>query len=83
MTRVQHAAGAIAERTWSLRAELLVAAAFLGGWFLVTLGIASYTSTRVWPISLGILLLSLCGWKWVWNLTSVGLYTLGGDEDTP
>jgi hypothetical protein len=74
--RVGRAVRAQLAVVWALRAELLVAACFLAGWALVTVGIAAYTSPRVWPLSLGLLLLSLCGWKWLWSFVGVGLYTL-------
>ena len=56
--------------------ELLVAVAILGGWALLTWGIARLVVPEVWPISGGLLLLSLAGWKFCWTLVREGLYVL-------
>lgn len=62
------------------RAEILTALAFVAGWMLVTAGIARLTSPVAWYFSLGLLSLSLGGWKllaqFVWN----GLYALTRDS---
>jgi hypothetical protein len=63
-------------RVWDLRAELLQALALLAGWLLVTFGLVELTTPKVWPLSIGLLLLSLCGWKWLASLFGHGLYTL-------
>lgn len=59
-----------------VRAEILTTAAMLGGWALVTWGIALLTTWKAWPISAGLLLLSCGGWKLLWVIVSDGLYTL-------
>jgi hypothetical protein len=59
-----------------VRAEILTTFAMLGGWALVTLGVALLTTWKVWPISGGLLLLSCGGWRLLWAIASDGLYTL-------
>jgi hypothetical protein len=56
--------------------EILTAMAFLGGWLLLTYGVARLLSDIVWPLSGGLLLLSLGGWKLLWKLSTDGLYVL-------
>lgn len=58
------------------RAEILLTIALLGGWALVTWGIALLTTWKVWPISGGLLLLSCGGWRLLWTIVSDGLYML-------
>lgn len=60
--------------------DAVQALAFLGGWLLFTHGVVLYTSPRVWPISTGLLLLSLCGWTWIRNFLGTGLYSLNEAE---
>jgi hypothetical protein len=62
------------------RAELLTGIALVGGWTLVTQGIAQLTTTKVWPISVGLLLLLLCGVQWLHRVFMRGLYRLYLDE---
>lgn len=59
------------------RAELLVTLAFLAGWALLTHAVAAVVSARVpvWELSGGLLLVSLCGWKFVGLYFWIGLYT--------
>jgi hypothetical protein len=59
-------------------AELLTAAAFLAGWLLVTWGVASLTVWQVWPVSLGLLLISAGGWKVLAQLVAHGLHPVPG-----
>lgn len=61
--------------------ELLTAAAILGGWLLVTWALAGWWSWRVWPLSLGLLLLSAAGWKFIAQLAREGLYLLTRTPD--
>lgn len=61
---------------WRVRAELLQASAMLTGWALVTAGAAAVSSPVAWVFSAGLLLLSLCGWKFLYTLFRTGLYTL-------
>lgn len=56
--------------------EALQAAALLSGWVLLTWGIASLTVWQAWPISAGLLLLSVVGWGFLKTLFANGLYTL-------
>lgn len=61
---------------WKARAEILTASALLAGWALLTHGIALLTTPKVWPLSAGLLLLSLCGYRLLWAIASHGLYML-------
>lgn len=62
---------------WAARAEFLVASAALGGWASITLAIARIGAPDiVWPLSIGLALLSICGWSWLRTLVTLGLYTL-------
>lgn len=67
---------AATKAAWKLRAELAVCAAVMAGWCLVTHGIASLTTPKVWPISIGLFLLLACGWRFLWQIATHGLYTL-------
>lgn len=58
-------------------AELLLVAALLGGWASLTVGVAAIPGARariVWPISIGLLLLSGCGWGFLARIAIVGIY---------
>lgn len=59
-----------------LRAEILQAAAIFCGWACLTDGIAALTTRQVWPISLGLLLLSLAGWQFLGTLFWRGFYVI-------
>lgn len=48
----------------------------LGGWALLTWGVADLTVPQVWPISGGLFLLSLAGWGHLRVVAVAGLYTL-------
>lgn len=48
----------------------------VGGWALVTWGIASLTVWQVWPISGGLLLLSVAGWGHLRIVFAAGVYPL-------
>lgn len=52
------------------------AAVIIGGWSLLTLGVARLTVPEVWPISGGLFLLSLAGWGHLRVVAVAGLYTL-------
>jgi hypothetical protein len=60
--------------------ETLVSIAALAGWILVTAGIASLLPARgahaLWLSSIGLLLVSLCGWKFLRRIVTDGLYIL-------
>jgi len=66
---------------WKLRAELLVSIALLAGWALLTWGVAELTTRYAWHISAGLLLLSLCGWRFLKTLVMRGLYVLSQGKD--
>ena len=73
-----------AVRSREILAELLVAAALLVGWAALTIGARALTWGRataaVWPLSIGLLLCSLCGWRFLAKLAGQGLYALTRDE---
>lgn len=56
-------------------------ASIVGGWALVTYGLASLTVPEVWPLSGGLALLSLAGWGHLRQIVSLGLYTLTRKPD--
>jgi hypothetical protein len=66
---------------WTARAECLMALAFVGGWLLVTAGIAALTSRIAWLFSLGLLAISLGGWKPFARFVYAGLYVLTREEN--
>lgn len=57
-------------------AELLTAVAVLAGWAFLTSAVAALTSPLAWRFSIGVLCLSLAGWKFIYQLASSGLYAL-------
>ena len=59
--------------------ELLQAIGILVGWACLTWGVASLLVWQVWPISLGLLVLSVVGWKHMVTLFGEGLYVLSRD----
>ena len=66
----------IVARTWAVRAQLLHVLAIVGGWALVTAGVAALLVPEVWLISGGLFLLSLAGWGHLWRVFSLGLFKL-------
>jgi hypothetical protein len=57
--------------------EISAALALLAGWSLITWSIASFSRTwQVWPLSAGLLLLSLFGWRFFYTMARDGLYAL-------
>jgi hypothetical protein len=63
------------------RAELLAALAFVVGWLLLTDAIARVTVTPLaWRVSIGLLAISLGGWKPLAQMIWHGLYVLSRDE---
>lgn len=68
------------------RAEIIVVVALLAGWALLTHGLAvvMWAPLRrgVWPVSSGLALLSLFGWRMLGGLAWGGLYPLL-HEDRP
>lgn len=66
-------------RTWA--GELLTAFSLIGGWLLVTYAFAAIIRPRViWPFSIGMLLLSMCGWGLIRSIVTRGLLVLSLDE---
>ena len=57
-------------------AEAAQAVLIAGGWWLITWGVASLLVWQIWPISGGILLLSIAGWAHLTTLFSAGVYAL-------
>jgi hypothetical protein len=54
----------------------LHALAIVGGWTLVTYGLAALLAPEVWPISGGLFLLSIAGWGHLRVLFTAGCYAL-------
>lgn len=56
--------------------DLAVPIAFLGGWLLVTAGVAemSIYPRRIWLLSIGVLLLAFVGFKFIYILARDGVY---------
>lgn len=64
---------------WRARAELLTSGAIIGGWAAVTAGVVGFFPSHIeaiWRLSIGALLLSLAGWRFVGFVAMRGLYTL-------
>lgn len=61
-------------------AEILTALAALCGLLLLTYAVAELTGALAWPVSGGLLLLSLCGWRLVAVVAWQGLYMLSRDD---
>lgn len=55
------------------RAELLTALTWLSGWLLLT---AAIDRRSLWLGSIGLLCISLGGWRLLWVVLTQGLYTL-------
>lgn len=51
-------------------------AAILGGWALLTAGLAALLVTEVWLISGGLLCLSIAGWGHLRTIATMGVYAL-------
>lgn len=67
----------VAGWAWKCRAETALSCALVGGWLLVTYGIAGLIRPRIaWPISVGLLLLTASGWKFIAKIAAVGLYAM-------
>ena len=65
-----------------VRAELLVSLGMLAGWALVTLALGRITRPDVvWPLSAGLAVLALCGWKFLLQVVREGLYILTRDAN--
>lgn len=58
-------------------AEIAAALSLVVGWTLITWAIASFSHTwQVWPLSAGVFLMSLFGWKYFGVMARDGLYAL-------
>lgn len=62
-------------------AETAAALLLLSGWALVTWGLALLLTPKVWPLSAGLLLLSLFGWRFLYVIAREGLYRLTRDPE--
>ena len=56
--------------------EAMQSVAIVTGWSLVTFGIASLWRWEAWPLSFGVLILSLVGWSHLRHVFGEGLYAL-------
>ena len=65
---------------WSVRGEIAVTAALLGGWACATVFAATWFGARAWMASVALFLLSLVGWKYLGTLAWKGLYALANEE---
>lgn len=59
-----------------LRDEIISGLVLFAGWALLTWGVASLLVWQVWPISGGLLLISVFGWKMLYIVAREGLYAL-------
>ena len=79
--------GAIAGAVRRGFAEACVTLAIVAGWMLVTYGVAAVLwaplRPAVWPVSAGLFLLSLAGWRFLGRLAGYGLYALTRDPEEP
>lgn len=57
-------------------AEVAHGLCIVGGWALVTWGVAELTVWQAWPLSAGLLLLSFAGWAHLKVLFANGFYAL-------
>lgn len=65
-------------------AELAAGVALVAGWLLVTWALASMLRTwQVWPLSAGLALLSLFGWRVLRVIALDGLYALTREAKAP
>lgn len=65
----------------TLVAEIAVSAAVIVGWTLLTWGVARLTGPNAWIVSGGLFLLSLAGWRWLFELFWKGLYVMSLEAD--
>lgn len=64
---------------WKVRGEILHVACIVGGWALLTWGIADiigWWGLKAWPLSGGLFFLSVAGWGHLRKLFGAGLYAL-------
>jgi len=60
--------------------DLLQCLTIVGGWAFLTFGLAELFGGVVWPISLGLFLLSIAGWGYLVTLFRKGLYVMSRSE---
>lgn len=73
-----------ARALFGVQAEILDALAIVVGWCALTYGLASvFEMWELYPISLGLFLLSIVGWGHLRKIFTVGLYTLSRDDAPP
>lgn len=63
-------------RAWKQRHLALHVGSIVGGWYLLTRGLAELLVPEVWFISGGLFLLSVAGWGHLRVLFSAGVYAL-------
>ena len=65
-------------RKWYRENRLALFSIFLGlfGWGLLTDALAEWLGGAVWQVSLGLLCLSLFGWRFAYIIATQGIYTL-------
>lgn len=68
--------GAARDAILGVLPEILTSLALAGGWALITWGIALLTAPVAWLFSIGILLISLGGWRMLWEIGTRGLYAM-------
>ena len=61
--------------------EILLIIGFLTGWILFTHGIAIILGNSIYYLSFGGLLLSLCGYKFIFKVFIDGIYVLSQKGD--
>jgi hypothetical protein len=61
---------------WAIRGELAQGALLLGGWTLLTAGVAALVPRSPWLVSAGLFALTLFGWRFLYLLGRDGLYAL-------
>jgi len=61
---------------WRVRAELGAAFLLITGWALLTAGIAQLLHRSLWMLSGGLFALTLFGWRYLYTIGRMGLYTL-------
>ena len=65
-------------RSWREVTTIVIA---LVGWFSITWALSDlFRFDVVWKVSIGLLCLSLVGFKFLWQICSQGLYVLSRDE---
>lgn len=68
----------IGVRIYRAAPEILFAVAALAGWAALTVGVRVVThgAPAVWPLAIGVLLMSACGWGLLGKLAYRGVYVV-------